>query len=80
VSLIRRSVENDELRGVVLLVARHGKIVLHEALGFRDNLSVECATAVKSIQDANSGFYRYYGNTWILNGVPYSIQIEQSGS
>ncbi|MGZ0173428.1 MAG: glycerophosphodiester phosphodiesterase family protein [Planctomycetales bacterium] len=37
VSLIRRSVENDELRGAVLLVARRGKIVLHEAIGFRDS-------------------------------------------
>ena len=42
------------------------------------HVSVECATAVKSVKDTNSGFYRYYGNTWILNGVPYSIQVEQS--
>lgn len=43
-------------------------------------VSVECATAVKSATDANSGFYRYYGNTWILNGVSYSIQVEQRNS
>ncbi len=35
VELFRRAVERDELRGVVLLVARHGTIVLHEALGWR---------------------------------------------
>jgi CubicO group peptidase (beta-lactamase class C family) len=35
VDLFRRAVERDELRGVVLLVARHGTIVLHEAIGWR---------------------------------------------
>ena len=32
------SVEKDELRGVVLLVARHRRSVLHEAHGWRDQL------------------------------------------
>ncbi len=36
VGLFRRAVDEDELRGVVLLVARNGKIVLHEALGWRN--------------------------------------------
>ena len=36
VSLFREAVEKDELRGVVLLVARHGKVVLHEPVGWRD--------------------------------------------
>lgn len=35
VELFRRAVERDELRGAVLLVARRGTIVLHEALGWR---------------------------------------------
>ena len=35
VGLFRQAVDRDELRGVVLLVARHGTIVLHEALGWR---------------------------------------------
>ena len=43
-------------------------------------VSVECATSVKSVMDANSGFYRYYGNTWILNGIPYSIRVEQANA
>lgn len=34
--LYRTHVANDELRGVVLLVARRGQVVLHEALGWRD--------------------------------------------
>jgi len=35
VDLFRQAVERDELRGVVLMVARRGTIVLHEALGWR---------------------------------------------
>lgn len=33
----RKAVERDELRGAVLLVARKGKVVLHEAVGWRDH-------------------------------------------
>jgi len=35
VALFREAIEKDELRGAVLLVARRGTIVLHEALGWR---------------------------------------------
>lgn len=36
VDLYRTRVENGRLMGVVLLVARDGKVVVHEALGWRD--------------------------------------------
>jgi CubicO group peptidase (beta-lactamase class C family) len=36
VGLFREALETDDLRGAVLLVARHGKVVLHEAVGWRD--------------------------------------------
>jgi CubicO group peptidase (beta-lactamase class C family) len=36
VNLFREAVEKDELRGAVLLAARRGVIVLHEAIGWRD--------------------------------------------
>ena len=36
VEVYQQAVEADDHRGVVLLVARRGKIALHEALGFRD--------------------------------------------
>lgn len=36
VGLFEKAVDDDDLRGAVLLVARQGKIVLHEALGWRD--------------------------------------------
>ena len=37
VAIFQRAVEADEHRGAVLLVARRGKTVLHEAVGFRDH-------------------------------------------
>lgn len=36
VKLFEKAVKNDELKGVVLLVARNGKVVLHEAIGWRN--------------------------------------------
>ena len=36
VALYREAVERADLAGAVLLVARHGKVVLHEAIGWRD--------------------------------------------
>lgn len=36
VSLFRKAVEEDKIRNVVLLVARNGKVVLHEAIGWKD--------------------------------------------
>src|SRR5439155_9648064 len=35
VALYRAAVARDDIRGAVLFVARHGKIVLHEAVGWR---------------------------------------------
>lgn len=35
VALYRAAVSRDELRGAVLMVARHGAIVLHEAIGWK---------------------------------------------
>ena len=36
VSMFRRAVDEDLIRNVVLLIARDGKIVLHEAIGWKD--------------------------------------------
>lgn len=36
VSIVRHAVEDDEIPGVVVLVARRGRVVLCEAFGFRD--------------------------------------------
>ena len=36
VSIVRHAVEDDEIPGAVVLVARRGRVVLHQAFGFRD--------------------------------------------
>ena len=36
VGIYRRAVERGEVAGAVLVVARHGRVVLHEAVGWRD--------------------------------------------
>jgi len=36
VSIVRHAVEDDEIPGAVVLVARRGRVILHEAFGFRD--------------------------------------------
>src|SRR5690625_4234316 len=44
VELYRKAIEKEELHGAVLLIAHDGKILLHEALGWRDrenNLPME---------------------------------------
>ncbi|MDG2128153.1 MAG: PPC domain-containing protein, partial [Fuerstiella sp.] len=42
-------------------------------------LGVECATRVHAVEDQDSGFHRYFGNTEILNGVAYSVQMKTAG-
>ncbi len=36
VSVVRHAIEDDEIPGAVVLVARHGRVVIHEAFGHRD--------------------------------------------
>lgn len=36
VNMVEKAIDDDKIRGAVLLVARDGKIVLHEALGWKD--------------------------------------------
>ena len=43
-------------------------------------VGVECSTRVDAIEDADSGFYRYFRNPEILNGVAYSVQMKTAGS
>ena len=41
-------------------------------------VGVHCATTVRSVNDANSGFYRYYAHRELLNGVAYTIRMRQA--
>ena len=53
--LVEEAVERDQIRGVVLLVARDGKIVLHEAVGWRNKekgLPMERDTLMRTASNA----------------------------
>ena len=41
-------------------------------------VGVHCATTVESINDSQSGFYRYYARRNLLNGVAYTIRMLQT--
>ena len=38
-------------------------------------VSVKCSSVVGAIEDEKAGFYRYYGDVSILNGVPYCVRV-----
>jgi len=54
-SLLRDAVEHDGLRGAVILVARRGRVVLHEAYGWRDE--------AKKIPMCRDSLFRMASNT-----------------
>ena len=68
VSLFRKAVEEDNIRNVVLLVARNGKIVLHEAIGWKDK-----ENGIPLKKDA---MFRMASNTKpvIATGIKFQIQ------
>lgn len=69
VRLFEQWVAEDELRGVVLLVTRNGKVVLHEAIGWRDKeqkLSMEKDT-----------MFRMASNTKPVIATAVSILVEE---
>lgn len=43
-------------------------------------VSVECATTVDAVLDETKSFFRYKGNTGVLNGVAYSIVLNATQS
>ncbi len=54
------------------------KKLSHQLSPGRWYLSVYCATTVQTINDPDSGFYRYVGDRSILNGAAYTIRVDQS--
>lgn len=68
VSMFKVAVERDSLRSVVLLVARKGKVVLHEAIGWKDK---EKGIAIK--KDA---MFRMASNTKPVVATGISILVE----
>jgi CubicO group peptidase (beta-lactamase class C family) len=67
--LFRRAVERDDLRGVVLLVARRGKTVLHTAYGWRD--------AAKQVPMRLDTLFRLASNTKPIVATAVLILAEQ---
>ena len=43
-------------------------------------VSVQCASTVRAVNDPDSGFYRYFKDRNVLNGVAYTIQITHQES
>jgi CubicO group peptidase (beta-lactamase class C family) len=68
VRFFREAVEWEDLRGVVLLVARDGKIVLHEAIGWRNK--------DKKIPMEKDTMFRMASNTKPIIATAISILVE----
>ncbi len=68
VKMFEDAVENDTLRSVVLLVARKGKIVLHEALGWKDK--------ERGIPIKKDAMFRMASNTKPVIATGISILVE----
>jgi CubicO group peptidase (beta-lactamase class C family) len=69
VRFFREAVERDDLRGVVLLVARDGKIVLHEAIGWKNK--------DKKIPMEKDTMFRMASNTKPIIATAISILVEE---
>ncbi len=69
VRFFEEAVERDELRSVVLLVARNGKIVLHEAIGWRNK--------DKKIPMEKDTMFRMASNTKPIIATAVSILVEE---
>ena len=69
VHMYEEAVAKDQVRGVVLLVARDGKIVLHEALGWRDKDN--------SLPIRKDAMFRMASNTKPVVATGISILVEE---
>jgi CubicO group peptidase (beta-lactamase class C family) len=70
VHMYEAAVAKDQIRGVVLLVARNGKIVLHEAVGWRDKDN--------NIPIRKDTMFRMASNTKPVVATGISILVEES--
>jgi CubicO group peptidase (beta-lactamase class C family) len=69
IRFFEEAVGRDDLRGVVLLVARNGKIVLHEAIGWRNK--------DKKIRMEKDTMFRMASNTKPVIATSISILVEE---
>jgi len=68
VNMFREAVEQDKVRNVVLLVARNGKIIMHEALGWKDK--------ERGIPLKKDALFRMASNTKPVVATGISILVE----
>ena len=68
VNMFKVAVEKDDLRSVVLLVSRKGKVVLHEAIGWKDK--------EKGIRIKKDAMFRMASNTKPVVATGISILVE----
>ena len=69
VNMFKEAVEKDALRSAVLLVARKGKVVLHEAIGWKDKK--------KGIPIKKDAMFRMASNTKPIVATGISILVEE---
>jgi len=67
--MYEKAIEKDQVRSVVLLVARRGKIVLHEARGWKDK--------EQGVALAKDAMFRMASNTKPVIATGISILVEQ---
>jgi CubicO group peptidase (beta-lactamase class C family) len=70
VEMYRESVDKGDLVGAVLLVARHGKVVLHEAVGMRD--------AERSLPMERNTMFRMASNTKPVIATAIALLVERN--
>jgi CubicO group peptidase (beta-lactamase class C family) len=69
VRFFEEAVERDDIRGIVLLIARRGKIVLHEAIGWRNKENM--------IRMEKNTMFRMASNTKPTIATAISILVEE---
>jgi CubicO group peptidase (beta-lactamase class C family) len=69
VQLLKEAVDKDTLRSAVLLVARHGRIVLHEAVGWKDK--------ARGIPIKKDAMFRMASNTKPVIAAGIGILVEE---
>ena len=69
VQVLQQAVDQDALRSAVLLVARNGKVVFHEAVGWKDK--------AKGLPIAKDAMFRMASNTKPVIATGISILVEE---
>ena len=69
VNMYRKAIERDEVRSTVILIARKGRVVVHEALGWKDK--------ERGVRIKKSAMFRMASNTKPIVATAIAILAEQ---